>query len=202
MPGSIARRRGAVTVPVGRSPRGAPTLRGRDAELKAIGHLLTAAAAGRSGVLLLIGPPGIGKSSLLAQAHGMAERIGIRVLAGAALESQQVVPLAPLLDAILHSDSPVRGVAMPRGPEDVSDLRYWMLRRGRNGLESPEPRALWRWCPNMSLVRPAPAAFIRGPRTCQEMCRRYLSFRTGADYSLRCGCCGANFQDRLRRLSS
>lgn len=135
MPGSIPRRKGAVTVRAGRFARSAPTLRGRDGELKAIGHLLAGAVAGQSGVLLLTGPPGIGKSSLLAQAHGMAGRLGIRVLAGAALESQQVVPLAPLLDAMLHSESPIGGVAVPRGSEDVNDLRYWMLHDLQTALE-------------------------------------------------------------------
>src|SRR5260370_27082049 len=107
MTGSSGRRGGAVSVRVDRSARGAPTLRGRDAELKAIGHLLAGAAAGRSGVLLLMGPPGIGKSSLLAQAHGMAGRLGIRVLAGAAVEKQPRGPAAPILDAVRHRRSPV-----------------------------------------------------------------------------------------------
>ena len=44
---------------------GAARLLGREAEERQIGALLTAARNGRGGSLLLLGEPGIGKTSLL-----------------------------------------------------------------------------------------------------------------------------------------
>ncbi len=44
----------------------APRLFGRDAEERQIGALVAAARNGRGGALLILGDPGIGKSSLLA----------------------------------------------------------------------------------------------------------------------------------------
>ena len=67
-------------------------LRGRDPELNVIGESLGSTAEGHGGVLLVVGPPGIGKSSLLAEAVTMAARVGVRALSGQAFESQQAVP--------------------------------------------------------------------------------------------------------------
>ena len=49
---------------------GAPRLLGREAEERQIGALLTAARNGRGGSLLVLGEPGIGKSSLLGRDGG------------------------------------------------------------------------------------------------------------------------------------
>ena len=47
---------------VGGQQLGTPPLRGRTGELKVIGALVAALAQGRGGVLVIEGPPGIGKS--------------------------------------------------------------------------------------------------------------------------------------------
>ena len=47
------------------SPHGRAPLLGREAEERRIGALLAAARNGRGGALLILGEPGIGKSSLL-----------------------------------------------------------------------------------------------------------------------------------------
>jgi DNA-binding CsgD family transcriptional regulator len=111
-------------------------LRGRDPELTAIGESLAAAAAGRGAVLLLDGPPGIGKSSLLAEAVTMAERARVRPLFGQAFESQQAVPFAPLLAAALNGDPPIAPPEMARTLGGPSDLRYWMLQELQGLLEA------------------------------------------------------------------
>jgi DNA-binding CsgD family transcriptional regulator len=111
-------------------------LRGRDQEVEAIGDALGAAAAGRGGVLLFEGPHGIGKTRLLAEAREMARRVGVRALGGDALESQQMVPFAPLLDAMLGSDPPVGGAEIRRALGGDGDLRYWMLHDLQGVLES------------------------------------------------------------------
>ena len=44
-----------------------PPIRGRAGELKVIGALVSAVVQGRGGVLVIEGPPGIGKSRLLTE---------------------------------------------------------------------------------------------------------------------------------------
>src|ERR1700742_4681586 len=57
-------------------------VRGRAGELKLIGSLIAELAQGRGGVLIVEGPPGIGKSRLLAESRALAEKSGIRTLFG------------------------------------------------------------------------------------------------------------------------
>jgi len=54
----------------------------RGDELARVDRLLTAAQAGRGGVVVITGPAGIGKTSLLSEAGERAGRAGMRVLAG------------------------------------------------------------------------------------------------------------------------
>ena len=53
----------------------------RDGELARIDELLAATRAGRGGVLLVTGPAGIGKTSLIGAARELAGRAGMTVLA-------------------------------------------------------------------------------------------------------------------------
>ena len=96
----------AVAVPqtVDRTPRGAfnppdlrsaaqrlvtPPIRGWAGELKVIGALMAALVQGRGGVLVIEGPPGIGKSRLLTEVMALADKGGVRSLFGEAFEYQQ-----------------------------------------------------------------------------------------------------------------
>jgi tetratricopeptide (TPR) repeat protein len=56
---------------------------GRSAELRELDHLLDQAGAGSGGLLTLVGPPGSGKTVLLAAVAGTARSRGFEVLAGA-----------------------------------------------------------------------------------------------------------------------
>jgi DNA-binding NarL/FixJ family response regulator len=69
-------------------------LHGRDAELAEIDRLVTAAASGRSGSLVVRGEAGVGKTALLHQAVGAAQ--GMRVLRGTGIESEAELPFAAL----------------------------------------------------------------------------------------------------------
>jgi predicted ATPase len=73
-----------------------PPIRGRAGELKVIGALLTALVQGRGGVLVIEGPPGIGKSRLLTEVMALADKGGVRTLFGEAFEYQQTVPFFSL----------------------------------------------------------------------------------------------------------
>ena len=50
-----------------------PPVRGRDSEVKQIADAVSAVARGRGGVLIIEGPPGIGKTRLLAEAIVLAK---------------------------------------------------------------------------------------------------------------------------------
>ena len=69
-----------------------PPIRGRGRELKDIGALVNAVAQGRGGVLLVEGPPGIGKSRLLTEVMALAQKSKVRALFGEAFEFQKSVP--------------------------------------------------------------------------------------------------------------
>ena len=81
-----------------------PPIRGRADELKVIGALVTALVQGRGGVLVIEGPPGIGKSRLLTEVMALADKAGVRTLFGEAFEYQQTVPFFSLFMATLRAD--------------------------------------------------------------------------------------------------
>ena len=84
-----------------------PPIRGRAGELKVIGALVAALSQGRGGVLVIEGPPGIGKSRLLTEVMALADKSGVRTLFGEAFEYQQTVPFFSLFMATLRADPPV-----------------------------------------------------------------------------------------------
>src|ERR1700747_2354501 len=104
-----------------------PPIRGRADELKGIGALVTAAAQGHGGVLVIEGPPGIGKSRLLTEVMALADQGGVRTLFGEAFEYQQAVPFFALFMATLRADPPVGDADALRRLGGSSDLRYWVM---------------------------------------------------------------------------
>ena len=65
---------------------------GRDAELRAVGALLSAARNGRGGSLLVLGEPGIGKTTLLGATAGR----GMRELRVTGYEAESTIPYAAI----------------------------------------------------------------------------------------------------------
>ena len=104
-----------------------PPIRGRADELKMIGALVTAVAQGRGGVLVIEGPPGIGKSRLLTEVLALADKCGVRTLFGEAFEYQQAVPFFSLFMATLRADPPVGDAEALRALGGSADLRYWVV---------------------------------------------------------------------------
>src|SRR4051812_44610155 len=104
-----------------------PPIRGRAGELKLIGALVTAVAQGRGGVLVIEGPPGIGKSRLLTEVLALADKCGVRTLFGEAFEYQQTVPFFSLFMATLNADPPVGDAEALRQLGGSADLRYWVV---------------------------------------------------------------------------
>jgi len=70
------------------------TLLGRDRELELLAGLITAGGSGKA--VLLVGDPGIGKSTLLAAAASTARQEGHRVLETAGVEAEAQIPYAAL----------------------------------------------------------------------------------------------------------
>src|SRR4051794_37960519 len=104
-----------------------PPIRGRADELKLIGALVTGVAQGRGGVLVIEGPPGIGKSRLLTEVLALADKFGVRTLFGEAFEYQQTVPFFSLFMATLRADPPVGDADALRRLGGSDDLRYWVV---------------------------------------------------------------------------
>jgi hypothetical protein len=102
-------------------------IRGRAGELKVIGALLTALVQGNGGVLVIDGPPGIGKSRLLTEVMAQAHKSGVRTLFGEAFEYQQTVPFFSLFMATLGADPPVGDADALRRQGGSVDLRYWVV---------------------------------------------------------------------------
>jgi DNA-binding CsgD family transcriptional regulator len=104
-----------------------PPIRGRAGELKVIGALVTALGQGHGGVLVIEGPPGIGKSRLLTEVMALADKGGVRTLFGEAFEYQQTVPFFALFMATLRADPPVGDAEALRRLGSSADLRYWVV---------------------------------------------------------------------------
>jgi ATP/maltotriose-dependent transcriptional regulator MalT len=113
-----------------------PPIRGRVGELKVIGALIAAVAQGRGGVLVIEGPPGIGKSRLLTEVLALAEKAGVRTLFGEAFEYQQTVPFFSLFMATLRADPPVGDVEALRELGGSADLRYWVVHDLHNAIHA------------------------------------------------------------------
>src|SRR3712207_3606456 len=101
---------------------------GRASECARLDELLERARAGRSGVLLLRGEAGIGKTALCAYAVDRAE--GMRVLTARGVESESEIPYAglsqlfrPVLDRLTVLPAPQAlamraALALAEGPAD------------------------------------------------------------------------------------
>ena len=95
--------------------------------MKVIGALVAALVRGRGGVLVIEGPPGIGKSRLLTEVAALADKSGVRTLFGEAFEYQQTVPFFSLFMATLRADPPVGDADALRRLGSSADLRYWVV---------------------------------------------------------------------------
>jgi DNA-binding CsgD family transcriptional regulator len=111
-----------------------PPIRGRAAELKVIDALVTALMQGDGGVLVIEGPPGIGKTRLLTEVMAMADKAGVRTLFGEAFEYQQTVPFFSLFTATQRADPPIGDADALRRLGGSADLRYWVVHDLANAI--------------------------------------------------------------------
>ena len=82
------------------TPVPAPRLRGREAELRALGDAVQRVACGHPAVVLVEGEAGIGKTRLLAETLAGARARGLQVVTGRAQELERTRPFGVLADAL------------------------------------------------------------------------------------------------------
>jgi DNA-binding CsgD family transcriptional regulator/predicted ATPase len=128
-------------VHAGDQPRATFRLRGRQVQLETLGDQLDAVRAGRGGTVLVMGLAGMGKTALLDAADGMAREREVSVFRGTGDVAGQVIPLGPLLEALVSvPDAPV-DPAVLRDLSQSPDQRFWLLRELQEALERAALRA-------------------------------------------------------------
>jgi DNA-binding CsgD family transcriptional regulator len=109
---------------------------GREAELAALRADVTRAAGGSSGVVLLSGPPGVGKSSLARATIAHATELGFEAVVGRARALSRDVAYAPLAEAF---GPLLRGLDDGARAALVGDLPQLALIFSGIGLTAPMP---------------------------------------------------------------
>lgn len=112
-----------------------PRLRGRQVQLETLRGRLAAVRAGRGGTVLVTGPGGMGKTMLLGAVEQLAHDHGIRVFRATGDVAAQVIPLGPLLDALVSVPNAPVNPAVLRDLSQSADQRFWLLRELQEGLE-------------------------------------------------------------------
>ncbi|MFD7713306.1 AAA family ATPase [Streptomyces sp. NPDC059786] len=112
-------------------------LRGREAELAELAALIASVArTGSGGLALVRGEPGIGKSTLLAEAVAQARAAGYSAGAGKADELHHIVPLSSLAACVLHGDRPLLSGDAFADLARHHDQRIWLVERLAEVIEA------------------------------------------------------------------
>ncbi|AEY86032.1 putative regulatory protein [Streptomyces hygroscopicus subsp. jinggangensis 5008] len=112
-----------------------PRVRGRDEELAFLGARFDALAEGRGGVVCIEGPPGSGKTRLLAEVQRMAVERRLRLFRGGADPDGQFVPLGPLLDGLSTGSGSLFDADRLRSLAAAPEQRFWLLQELQDRLE-------------------------------------------------------------------
>ena len=102
---------------------------------------LNALGAGRGSVMLVTGPAGVGKTTLLAEAASLAADGGILVFSGGGDPAARAVPLGAILDALVSMDDPAVDPERLHELSQSPDQRFWLLRELQESLEKAAHRA-------------------------------------------------------------
>jgi hypothetical protein len=110
-------------------------MRGRSAELASLDDLLGSACRGHGGVVMVEGPPGIGKSRLLQEATRLAAEKTMVVASAGGDELDQLTPWGPVLTALTAATPAVLGRDELTGLDTFLDRRLEVPERMRSALE-------------------------------------------------------------------
>ena len=121
----------------------APTGRlwGRQVHLDQLRRRLGALQAGRGGTVLVAGPAGLGKTTLLDAAGAEARSRGMTVFRGAGDVAGRVIPFGPLLEALVSAPGAPVDPAVLRDLSHSPDQRFWLMREMQEALERAAKRA-------------------------------------------------------------
>jgi predicted ATPase len=116
-------------------------LRSRQPQVDVLRGHLKALGAGRGSVVLVTGPAGVGKTTLLAEAASLAADGGILVFRGGGDPAARAVPLGAILDALVSMDDPAVDPVRLHELSQSPDQRFWLLRELQESLEKAAHRA-------------------------------------------------------------
>src|SRR5277367_6514646 len=110
-------------------------LRGRDDEIDVVTQYLTRASGGASGVLIVEGGAGIGKSSLVAHAARTARNRSFGCGFASADPGSGGIDMAVLMEALVGGDSPLIAPDTLNFHGAPADQRFWLLQELQAALE-------------------------------------------------------------------
>jgi len=96
---------------------------------------LDALRAGHGSVLIVTGPAGLGKTTLLAETVRLAADGGIATFGGGGDRAARSVPLGPILEALVSAAEPPLDPARLHELSHSPDQRFWLLREIQEALE-------------------------------------------------------------------
>ncbi|MGW8399589.1 helix-turn-helix transcriptional regulator [Streptomyces lydicus] len=112
-------------------------MRGREVELEELQAMIASVArTGTGGLALIQGEPGIGKTTLLAEAVSTARAAGFSVGVGKADELHHIVPLSSLAACVLHGDQPLLSGDAFADLARNHDQRIWLVERLAEAVEA------------------------------------------------------------------
>ncbi|MDX6627895.1 MAG: hypothetical protein QOH00_141, partial [Gaiellales bacterium] len=108
---------------------------GRASEIEQIGRQFSTLSQGRGSVTVVVGLPGLGKTRLLQHAADAARAAHVRVGVGTARESERLVSMAALLEALFGGSEPLLDRDSLAVLSAVHEQRYWLLQDVQSLLE-------------------------------------------------------------------
>jgi ATP/maltotriose-dependent transcriptional regulator MalT len=110
-------------------------LHSRQPQVDVLRGQLDALKAGHGSVVIVTGPAGVGKTTLLAEAVRLAADGGIVTFCGGGDPAARAVPLGPILEALVSADQPPLDPARLHELSQSPDQRFWLLREIQEALE-------------------------------------------------------------------
>ena len=101
----------------------------RDSELAALAALIASAGAGRGGVAIVEGEPGVGKSTLIAAGRQRADAAGLRVLAARGSQLERDFAFGVARQLLRGRGEPTARLPAPRADDDPQDAGYAVIQR-------------------------------------------------------------------------